>query len=326
MLAIAIAFACGKDEAGDKGDPFDARDRAGALAAAQCTNNTRCRPAIYRLNASTEAACVQEATADFMDNFDRVAQAIEGGRVKFHADKLDSCIDSLESGDCMLGASDDCATFFEGKQPVGEACKFSFECTPDAFCDAGRPGSCGKCVRRPGLGESCGDGPCGAGQACREVCVAITQGEGDSCGEGSGCRGKLACMGGTCQRPAGRDESCDSSQESAPRCDADLGLVCVNGTCGERTFNEVGGPCDGETNACNVHGFCNASTDQCTALPGDGQSCAPGGLCADGHFCAGGSCEAAKGEGERCADSVECSGTLFCVEAGACGQLSWSEC
>lgn len=335
VVSGALALSCGNSN-DPEGDPFEPADRAVELAEAQCSHNTRCRPAIYQFEVSSEDDCTRIATADFRENFERVKAAIDGGRAKFIADRFDTCVDALEDGECVLAGAPECDTFFEGRQPAGEACMFSFECAPESFCTAQQPGSCGSCEPRAAANADCSNAACNPGHVCAEteagrICVSTAAEEGSECGTGATgfCRGNLRCVGdrtggATCQRPADMGEDCDPEEATAPLCDVDAGLACVNKKCVARNFNDVGGTCDGNANACNINGFCNGG--ECSSLPGDGSPCAPGSLCAPGHFCNGMQCVTAKSEGEQCLSSAECSGTLFCVEAGACGRLAWDAC
>ena len=57
--------------------------------------------------------------------------------------------------------------------------------------------------------------------------------------------------------------------------------------------------------------FC-APNQTCTALPTDGQPCAPGNVCAAGSFCNGGTCRAQLGPGGQCQSNTQCMKNLFC--------------
>lgn len=75
-----------------------------------------------------------------------------------------------------------------------------------------------------------------------------------------------------------------------------------------------GGQCD-FAYECAKDSFCSASR-VCTALPGDGMSCATQG-CASGLFCDAGTCHPLVGAGGACTSTAQCQDDLFCDTSAA---------
>lgn len=148
-------------------------------------------------------------------------------------------------------------------------------CADDERCDD----ASATCVALPGLGESCeDDGQCAPGLGCRyeegevfsATCIALPR-EGESCSQLGLCADDLRC---------------------------DFDPLSTESTCVGPT--PQGGACSGHLECAS--GYCPAGF--CSALPGEGDSCAGTFACAPGLDC--------DGETERCipGDPLLCSANL----------------
>lgn len=118
------------------------------------------------------------------------------------------------------------------------------------------------------------------------------------------------------------DGACEAAGGEASYSDCAQGLLCFSGTCvdlcGDGDFLGEGEACsDGQESLgqCdpNANLICDFQTETCVALPGPGEDCYGGEVCAPGAVCDfqnGGVCIAAPKEGEAC--TFQCDVGLYC--------------
>ncbi len=227
--------------------------------------------------------------------------SVSQGRIVFHADHGQACLDSLGAPDCSLDLRP-CAAAFEGRIAIGDGCYesvFMNECAGDAFCDSGsRPGCpSGTCRAFRHVGESCTSrdaceadvdaGPSTAECSMNNFCVA-EGGEGAPCDLLSPCGRLFFCADGACRR-ASTTGPCSVSGEPhqcAP------GSHCVDGLAPGMPgscvpYKGLGEPCTPGLFECGMFTYC-ANDGTCTEQPGIGGAC--GDFGAEGAACLVGSC------------------------------------
>jgi hypothetical protein len=266
-----------------------------------------------------------------------IRKAIDEGRVVYHGDKAQACLDAWAAMGCdtvVNRAPDICEEALTGTVDDGGDCTVDAECKGRLFCKS--DGACpGKCSALLGEGAACHDSDeCESGLACDDTLQKCARPgkKGDACGAGKpDCMLGLLCLGasqtasGTCKElsevfsePAG--SSCDI--EHGPWCA--IGSSCVveswtaNGpkaTC--KAPVGTGATCGvGVPNQCPADEYCNADlahgsfTGTCTALPKAGEDCVlMAGMtpCAPYHVCdSTGKCRLLQRLGAACQEDVEC--------------------
>ncbi len=289
--------------------------------------------------------CVKEFTITAEEELATLPDAIAAGRVKYHADKVQRCLDDLASRTCEAFSqreSASCQAAVEGTVAEGEACKLDAECRGDQYCKHGAacPGVCvpyeaagGACTSNDQCksGLKCGDnGRCVAPAKSHQACQ---QGEPD-CAEGLLCLGEDAGkrLPGKCYPIA----EALSAQQGEP-CSLDSALCVAGSSCEITSVAPLGGTCAAQVEAdapcraafpdeCPDDQYCQLDPNPlnggtCTAKPKAGEACAKGvgadaNICAPYARCDDGVCRELANAGEACnADDTCYSG--HCVD-GAC--------
>ena len=328
----------------DSGVPpaaFDPATRANTFGTAICDFFTRCEPARLAFAGQTAQQCAADQATELTADFSAFAAAITAGRVSFDEMQYTACIAALGNVDCDLGVDADECNFLVGVRGAGDACQLSAECAPGLYCSADGVAVCGMCQPEATLGNSCANDPCVDGAACAQtgagtlVCVNGQADEGNQCGTvATGfCRGNLQCVEdlfgfATCERPAGPGGQCATDGQNVADCNILVNQACIAGICQAVNWVGPGTSCAG-TNACDINGLCEPTSQVCLARPTANQACGANGICADGHFCDGQLCRAQFGQGVTCTAGAQCSGTLDCAGPTgqrSCEQPSWMTC
>ncbi len=234
------------------------------------------------------------------------------------------CVDEKAPGEacggaavCTVGSA--CVSGYcqESGDPPGSACssvKGESSCQLSSYCTGFGQGTC---VRRPGLGEACGDAPgclddleCHAGR-CEAVHPVA---DGDPCDIVARCPEGSVCDQAVCRPlrvdlPAG--ESCNWDLCKPP-------LTCLDGVCAPRAA--VGDACQ---ISCGYGLFCLA--DRCALPLAVGEACNSHWQCTPGLFCDTGvdgnrhpgQCQPLPGVGGHCDYDNPCPLSLQCTD-GAC--------
>ena len=237
-----------------------------------------------------------------------------------------NCDSDLSGDDCLSGSCGD-----DGKcAPTAVLKDFGEACTDDDECG----GDCAKC--RP------------ASDGAATTCM-IFGARGDYCRDWNDCLNDLGCTNHVCGT-VGAGQGCGGATQAL--CDAGLSCIPTENCASfadEASCNAHSPTCafDSQNNACS------ASQGQCTAdsaLPATG-SCLYGYVCAEHHFCAGGTCTALATEGQSCSEAgspnpycdtglsclngscivpcefnEDCSNSQFCADDGSCQAQNLSEC
>jgi hypothetical protein len=212
LLATWSLVACGSDGGGSGGVPLD--NWASELGRATCAKYAECcTPEEFMdktLGSDDEMQCVQLLSAFGSLLVKAYKDSEAAGRLVYHGDHMQDCIDKLEALSCEQLARDeardlaalDCENPFEGKVENGAACATDEDCVSewcvdDSFDTMGNVimGTCGPAPR--------------AGMPC----------EGFTCDEG------FYCVADVCQEKKADGMTCESETEC-------LSSGCNGGTCG----------------------------------------------------------------------------------------------
>jgi hypothetical protein len=275
-------------------------------------------------------------------------QAIQDGRVEYHPERVQACLDELSGLGCDFFSgwhSEPCEAAITGTVSEGGECSLDFECEGDLFCRV--DGSCpGACTRPGGERAACAANEhCEPGLVCAEgVGRCVVPGRlGDECREADGpCALPLLCMDedeaagtpGTCTElvsafSAGEGEQC-SIGATWQLCEADLYCVLSGsaaGTCSsERALS--GGDCVVTLpDQCPPDEYCDpdGAPPYCRPLPGAGDPCTYerfGPTCAASHVCIEDVCRELRRVGESCTAHEQCYSERcergVCVQGVAC--------
>ncbi|MDI1483780.1 hypothetical protein [Polyangium sp. y55x31] len=256
-----------------------------------------------------------ECRASVLDTNAQYEASVEAGRVKYHPEKLQACLDGLKGvlEDCsisdLFGAPSKandvaCAEAFEPTVADGGKCYASLECISQSCTLPCIEGCCeGTCApsTRAKIGESCANGEtCEDNAYCQTddmgnptTCAAQVDAGGactsfDQCKLPSFCALDFMTGMGTCVVPAAHDATCD--QKAVFKCD-------------------------------RLDDYCDPTTNKCTTGKAIGEACPMGVQCIPYATCdAGGMCKKKPGEGGTCdpMSFAECLGDLQCEMDGTC--------
>ncbi len=289
------------------------------LAATMCDIVDECLGALAPIFLGG-ADCLSEQTAGIADgDFGLLAAAVEAGRVAYHPEYVEPCLDAIADLSCEMFVSsyfEACEQALTGTVAEGGDCELDDECAGDLRCLI--EGSCpGSCVERVGSGEPCDENDdCEVGLWCTEqapyVCVNPAA-EGEPCREGTQpCVPPLSCWGE------------DSANDVAGEC---VDLTALSTASEGELCNLLEGPW------CRAGLFCDLAAGECTSeRPGSGGNCVPmlPDQCPDGEWCdttveAPYACVPIPGDREPCTPKrfgARCQPSHACLEAdGLCHAL-----
>jgi len=252
-------------------------------------------------------------------------RAIEMGKVEFHGDQANACLDALADRSCDVTSRSGRVTppecqFVTGTQPAGRACALDDECTSlrcgvpscgDACCQ----GTCvGDTPATPGhVGDSCETAACDDDSFCdldTALCVARAPAHA-TCFAPDECDFGLDCLpDGTCGPLPGPGEPCDGAcRDRGTTCSQTTGVCVKVALAGEACATSAD---------CSVLYACDA-TKHCSRGLALGAACTAGQFCADARaFCdpttTPSTCALPKPDGEACTRSLQCQ-TVYCDPA-----------
>ncbi len=308
-------------------------------ATAECRFRSRCEPAYYDFYQETEADCIAERTAGFMELYTLKLQAIQNGRAGFSARDFNACIAAVNNSTCdTLWAPAVCDRDMIGTQTPGQGCFINDECVAGSSCILAASGaSCGTCVANVGMGQACDTAQCAPGLDCFNVgqalpvCLSNSLLVGAACGtvQTGLCRSPLQCVNERCTIPAGPGAMCDLQQMSNPDCDILQRSTCANNRCVGVTWGGPGTICGVPESQCTASsGGCDPGTQRCSALPGIGQECLAD--CQAGAWCefnpnGADTCRPLVPTGGACSDRAACTGADTCTR-GTCQPAFYNVC
>ncbi|MDD9934528.1 MAG: hypothetical protein OXT09_13040 [Myxococcales bacterium] len=322
LLLAGLCGACLGEGAGASGAVMeleqDAERLTARLTALECERTPSCF-APYRAAGLIQGAdlrgreCTSHTPARIEQTLiDPLARSIEAGRVVYHPEHLDACLEADEARSCQeLSATPDaCLMAFEGQVQVAGRCTLSYDCAGDAFCegdqlfgDMALERCPWRCRARLSEGMPC-ERPieCARGLRCRDpnfdplsggvpnpVCLPPAA-EDESC-HGFHCAEGLTCAGGAdglrCrpfEAAAAEGDSCTDELhcENGLGCQSDIeptvqptgGVagICQAETEGTLCSRDVA--CDlSQVCACDVPD-CSAGPPTCQPFPAEGEPCA----------------------------------------------------
>lgn len=353
-LLVLSAVACGSSSDGsglssgsDEAVPLE--EVPGLYADAACEAYLSCLGAIAEIFLGGED-CATRVTRQLEEEWPRIEDAVEQGRVEYHGDAIEACAEEIRGRSCAaLSEREACPEGLDGTVAIGDDCSLSAECKGNAYCnfDSSCPGTC---RALESAGAACqDDDQCTSGLFCSDEtgrCV-VPAGDGEACQGGEpDCALGLFC--------AGADEDTNTSGECRPidgvfgrlsgeDCDFEAGQLCVkNLVCQVDSVDTdglhlscaspvgSGEPCRiAIPDQCPGDEYCDVPMDMlegtCRPRPGAGEACATTGVgtyCEAYTRCDGGTCRDLANLGERCSSdevclSEHCDGTA-CVSQDQC--------
>lgn len=322
--AFALVAACGGTDAGGSGDTgpgVSLEELPAKYADAFCQTFTTCVGDLYGVFRPGEE-CSKDFSVTVEEALATLPNAVDAGRVKYHASKVQQCLDDIAAGGC--------ATLSE-RQPA--SCKAALEGTVEQGGDCTLDAEC--------IGEQY----CKTSSACPGQCAPYEQ-AGGACSSNDNCKSGLKCGdNGHCVAPAQEAEACEQGE---PKC-AD-GLLCLGqdatqktpGTCyaiDQALSGKAGDDCSLDGHLCQGDLACEITSiaplgGTCTAKLDSGAAChaAFPDECPDDEYCAlganplmPGTCTSKPKAGEPCAkglgDAEICEPYARC-DAGVCRELA----
>ena len=347
LLLVGLGLGCGE---GDKSIPLG--ELPPKLALAMCTAFQNCYGPVFDmfLNGADCVALTEQRVRN--GTFPMLQGEVDQGKVVYHGNQAQACLDSLTSRTCAQLLERDsaaCLAALDGAVPLGGACTLDEDCQGKALCKSST-GTCpGQCSALLVAGQACSkDSDCQDGLQCSSVTKLCVQPAtaGQSCEYGSPpCGPGLLCLGkddnnqtpGTCKTPA---EALSAPAGAA--CDASNGLLCQSGSscvangvtlapasidwlCVTTGSYPPDGSCKpGFPEACAAGNYCKtgsglaALSGTCTTIPASGEACGSGlSQCQPGAACVAGTCQNPVANGVNCTGDAMCY-SEFCGTSGGC--------
>ncbi len=219
LIVVTIGFGCGVSV-----DAFPA-----SAAKAYCTQVYACCSAGETADAGAFGPDMASCTNNVGGQFDLKTGFLKSeqtkGRLTFHPDKAQACIDKLAALKCQELKSNatatpvECTTYVEPKTAVGGACAITDSCI-GSWCNGGSATADGVCTSFLTAGQNCDAGTCAAGTFCDgspRTCIA-KRADGAACSTNAecatgGCNDKNPDGGvGTCGLKGGAGTTCFVTQ------------------------------------------------------------------------------------------------------------------
>ena len=352
VLLIGLAAACGGNDTGS-GDGevtgITVEELPAAYAETLCDVLTSCVGDLWTFFRPGED-CVKGFTVTAEEELSTLPTAIGTGRVKYHGDKVQKCLDDVAARGCSgLGQREpeSCRAAIEGTVAAGGDCELDSECSGEQYCKVG--GACpGTCSAYEQAGGKCtSNDHCASGLKCSTAgfCVAPAQ-QDEACNQGEpDCADGLICLGeDAAQKTPGTCRLIEDtlSGQAGDACSL-AGPLCAGGlACEIKTVSPLAGECIPRVAAgaachaafpdeCPDDQYCllpanplDAGT--CTDKPKAGEPCAKGvgadaNICAPYARCDAGVCRELAHAGESCSTNATCYSDHCdgaCVTANAC--------
>lgn len=291
--------------------------------------------------------CISQRTDRLSLVFNRIAPAVQAGRITYQSAQANQCLNEFATYDCIQGQGDasPCNHITSGKEQAAAGCFYNDECADGLFCDQPMgDGTCGKCKARTQANQSCLDtfacvdnyicNPVQTGTAANAMitatCIPDNLASNASCGPTIGaCKGELLCIGGKCVAPATtQGAACDATGATGTDCEFDANLLCAASKCAQIAWSATNQPCGnvgGTPTGCTGDTYCKfaagATMGTCTPLPASGPCAA---LDAQNCICAstayldpigGANCIPLGTAGASCYVTSECSDANLCEGA-----------
>jgi hypothetical protein len=312
------AAACGGTDTGTSGDQSGAgismEELPDKYAEAFCQVFSTCAGDLYGIFRPGEE-CLADFKVTFEEALATLPSEVDAGRVKYHAELMQKCLDDIAAGGCDTLANrepESCKQAIEGTVKTDAACNMDVDCGGEQYCKV--TGTCpGKCAAYEQAGGACTDnGNCASGLKCGDNahCVAPSQ-KGDACEQGEPkCADGLLCLGQ------------DATKKTPGTCyPIDAALA-----------GKKGDPCSIDGHLCNADLACEITAlaptigGNCVAKVDSGATChaAFPDECPDDEYCAliplmplmPGTCTAKPKAGEMCGSGL--GGGAICAPYARC--------
>ena len=189
---------------------------------------------------------------------------------------VQACSDASSAASCeaVIGSDVAACHVLPGQLPAGTACGSDWQCE-GRRCVGAFENGCGTCQTPAGAGEPCADDyfQCEDGLACiAKICV-LQPDLGQPCDASTGCAGFLACSDstGTCVPSGAVGDSCVDAE-----CNWSIGSFCDGMQCIQGQNADIGDECSPTCKG----GICvTMLTSECTARPGEGDTCNSSFIC-----------------------------------------------
>ncbi len=340
VAGLVAAVGCGGSSS--SGSEIAIDDVGSLYADAQCKAVTDCFGNVLELFQPGED-CAQGFETAFDDQLGALKAAIDDGRVTFHGDRVQACLDAVSSSGCdglLRGEPQACKDALQGTVASGSSCTLNEECSGDAYCKTGNvcPGACAPL--ETANGECKSDDDCSVGLICSESTDRCTApaGPGNACGGASDpdCQPGYFCVGddeetgasGTCRtidETFSADAGAACSPTEGPFCKAGLGCAIEAFDPNDGSFTATckmkvasGADCEiSFPDICPLGEFCKAVDSlvgTCTTAPVAGQACetgpfddpGTGDICAPNTRCENGMCRGFQRLGGSCVTDDVC--------------------
>jgi hypothetical protein len=304
-LMTGIVAACGgDDETNTPPSGLTVEEFAQKTLDIRCAGGVDCH--LYESEAECQATSRVSAAQD--------QASIAAGRIIYHPEKAQACLDALEVvlgcsvtnifGAAAKAAENACKAAYEPTVADGAACYTSLECISQS-CEI--PFDCsmacceGKCASstKAKVGESCANG--------------------ETCADGAYC--EMDAMGAptTCAAQAAEGQPCTSFDGCAVPSFCALDFMTGMGTCVVPAAH--GAACDPNAifGCDRLDDYCDATSKTCLTSKLVGEACADV-PCVFSAECVNGTCAKKPGEGGTC-DPMgfsQCLGDLECEMGGTC--------
>jgi hypothetical protein len=305
LLTGAFAACGGDDDTNPTPGGLTVEEMAAKTLDIRCTNGVDCH--FYE----SEAECRATSRAQSA----QYNASIDAGRIIFHPEKAQACLDALDTvlgcsitnvfGAAATAAEKACTEAFEPTVADGAACYSSTEC----------------------ISQNC-EIPLDCGMACCEgKCVAESQlkigdpcPNNETCAPGAYCKPDAMGMPTSCAATVAEGQPCDAFEACTLPAFCALDFMTGQGTCVVPAAQ--GEACDlNATFACDrLDNYCDATTKTCVPSKLIGEACDDASFCVFDATCTNGKCEKKPGEGGTCDPMgfVQCLGDLQCEMDGTC--------
>jgi hypothetical protein len=266
-----------------------------------CCSGAQRETALGSENVNDQDKCKHDMEAICEQSLAKYLYAVEQGTVTYDETKGDACIKAYEHPDGQCSTFSDTSAAdgvckdipFEGKQAVGSACHWDFECVTDSYCKVDT------CTALAQSGESCLFVSCASGLYCSVTgtslgtCASL-KGQGDTCSSTLECQTGLYC-----------DTQCKSPLSAGSVCTSNS--VCDSGSCSTGTCSGTSQPCESDSSCYGkcTHGgaMCQQTYDCGNVCATSGNSCYSSASCntATNEQCVADTCKPSTCTGRTCA-------------------------
>ncbi|MFO0616974.1 MAG: hypothetical protein U0414_30545 [Polyangiaceae bacterium] len=244
---------------------LDLGGACGDLAEKTCARFAACDHG-YRLKIAyaDDATCRAAVRADCLDGL----QAPDAGA---GVSEVTACATALAAASCDdLGHVEACR--FKGKRAEDAACSVDEQCQSGTCQRSNDTQGCGKCLKIYKAGDACTEG-CGPELTCVDSKCAPLGRVGAPCKGPRSCLGSATCKAGTCAAQPLEGDACNVDPNSDSQVFCYFPYGCEGKKCVPRKLANLGEACGAGQGPFCTRSTCDARTQKCVALPGEGEAC-----------------------------------------------------